>query len=384
MKRLPAALSTLLLLTTLASAQQDIRNPAINTESEQGSLLSQAGTAEDDATRTRLLETFVEKFSDDSAIGYAYLQLQGLYLAAGDFDKTIEYGKKLLETVPDDVEILQNLTKGYEGKQDFDALLPHLIETKPYAEKETQLAEPEFEDEVEAWQGRIDYSKGVLQYIEYSLYTSALKITDPATKIAYMDAIREHYPEGQYAKQLDDFYIQAYQQLGDAQNMFAAMERAVQANPMNEFYLFTLAESAARQAQYDKSTGYAEQLLQAMQQKAKPENQTEEDWIKHKTLFSAYGDYILGKLTVLQAGEDKQAYRDGRKHLLTTVDPIQEKGGEHYGILAYMLGICYVKLDIGGDNIAQANKWMGISAKEAHLYQDAAKQTLGAIRKAME
>ena len=62
----------------------------------------------------------------------------------------------------------------------------------------------------------------------------------------------------------------------------------------------------------------------------------------------------------------------------------QEKGGEHYGILAYMLGICYVKLDIGGDNIAQANKWMGISAKEAHPYQGEARKTLSAIRKAME
>ena len=382
MKRLPALLLMCLLTTNLALAQGDIRNPTINTETEQGDLLSQAGQTEDDATRIRLLEAFVQKHSGDDAIGYVYLQLQGLHLAAGNFDKVIEYGKKLLAIVPGDVEVRQNLTKGYEGKQDFGALLPHLIETKPLAEKETQLPEPEFKDEVEAWQARIDYSKGVLQYIEYSLYTSVLKITDPAKKIEYMDALKKHYPEGQYANTLDDFYVQAYQQLGDAEKMLAAMEAVVQADPTNEYYLFTLAESGARQAQYDKSKGYAEQLIQAMAQKSKPDNLTEEDWVKHNALFTAYGNYILGKLTVLQAGENKQAYRDGRKVLLDTVAPIKEKGGEHYGILAYMLGICYVKLDVGGDNIAQASNWMGISAKEAHPYQGEAQKTLDAIRQA--
>ena len=109
------------------------------------------------------------------------------------------------------MEVRHNLTKGYEGKQDWDALLPHLIETKPYAEKDTQAPEPEYEDEVEAWKAKIDYAKGVIQYIEYSLYTSVLKITDPQQKIAYFGALREHYPEGQYAKQAPDYLVQAYQ-----------------------------------------------------------------------------------------------------------------------------------------------------------------------------
>ena len=383
MKKLSVALSIFLMMSTLAFAQVDIRNPSIDTETEQGSLITQAGTAEDDATRMQLLETFVEKYPDHSAINYVYLQLQGLHLAAGNFDKVIQYGKKLLEVVPGDVEIRQNLTKGYEGKQDFDSLLPHLLETKPYAEKDTKLPEPEYEDEVEAWQAQIDYAKGVLQYIEYSLYTSLLKITDPAKKLEYMAALKEHYPEGQYAGTLDDMYVQVYQQQGDVEKMLAAMEAAVQKNPGNEGYLFTLAESAVRQQQHDKAKGYAEQLIQAMDQKAKPENQTEEEWTKHKDLFTAYGNYILGKVTVLQA-TNAQGFRNGRKVLLTTVKPIQERGGEHYGILAYMLGICYVKLDIGGDNIAQASKWMGIAAKEANPYQGEAKKTLGAIRAATQ
>ncbi len=383
MKRLPAALTIFLLTCTLAFAQVDIRNPSIDTETEQGALITQAGTAEDNATRTQLLETFVEKYSDHAAINYVYLQLQGLHLPAGNFDKVITYGRKLLQVVPGDVEIRQNLTKAYEGKQDFGSLLPHLVETKPYAEKDTKLAEPEYEDEVEAWQAQIDYAKGVLQYIEYSIYTSLLKITDPAKKLEYMAALKEHYPEGKYAGSLGDMYVQIYQQQGDVEKMLAAMEASLESNPGNEGYVFTLAESATRQQQHDKAKGYAEQLVQLMGQKAKPENQTEEEWTKHKDLFTAYGTYILGKVTVLQA-TNAQGFRDGRKILLTTVAPIQEQGGEHYGLLSYMLGICYVKLDIGGDNIAQATKWMGIAAKEANPYSGEAQKTLGAIRAATQ
>ena len=385
MKRLAVALSLLCWMSGLALGQEpDIRNPTINSESEEGALITQAGMSEDPAEKIQLLETFVERYGEDSAVGYAYLQLQGLYLPQNNFDKVIDLGKKLLAIVPGDVEVRHNITKGYEGKQDWDALLPHVIETKPFAEKDSNAPEPEYEDEVEAWQSKIDYAKGVIQYIEYSLYTSALKITDPRKKVEYLNALREHYPEGQYAKGTPDYYVQAYQQLGDFPKMLEEMEKSIALNPNNEGYLFTLADSYAGQGQPDKAKGYAEQLLQVIAAKPMPDGQTPEGWAKHQGLFTAYGNYVLGKLQVIQAGDSKQAFRDARKLLLTTEDPLKEAGGQVWGSLAYFLGICYVKLDIAGDNIAVATKWMKIAAEIANPYQGQAQNTLAAIRKAQE
>ena len=386
MKRLAVALLLLCLVGGIVPAQDpiDIRNPAINSESEQGALITQAGMAEDPAEKIKLLETFVSRYPDNAVIGYVYLQLQGFHLPQNNFDKVVEYGTKLLEIVPADVEVRHNLTKGYEGKQDWDALLPHLLATKPFSEKDTKTPEPEYEDEVEAWQAKIDYGKGVIQYIEYSLYTSALKITDPKKKTEYFAALREYYPEGQYAKQAPDYLVQAYQQLGDIPKMLEEMAKSIETNPNNEGYLFTLADSASRQNEYDKSQAYAQQLLQVMAEKPMPDGQTEEAWAKHKELFATYGNFILGKLIVLQAGDSKPEYREARKVLLTTVDTLTEQGGEIYGTLAYLLGVCYVKLDIGGDNINVAKKWMGIAAETPNPYQQPATQTLAAIRKATE
>ena len=47
-----------------------------------------------------------------------------------------------------------------------------------------------------------------------------------------------------------------------------------------------------------------------------------------------------------------------------------------------MLGFCYVKLDIAGDNIARATFWMKEAAKTPNPTQEQAKQTLAAIEKA--
>ncbi|MCY4535200.1 MAG: hypothetical protein OXB91_07530, partial [Bryobacterales bacterium] len=78
----------------------------------------------------------------------------------------------------------------------------------------------------------------------------------------------------------------------------------------------------------------------------------------------------------------KGAWRTARRHLLQTVDAIKAEGGERYGILSYMLGFCYVKLDIAGDNIAQATRWMSEAARVPNPMQAQAAQTLEAIKAA--
>ena len=95
MKKLPLALVLLGLLGTPAAAQlrEDIRNPSINTESEEGSLINQAILSEDPAEKAKLLEAFVEKYGEHGQIGYVYLQLQGLYVEEKNFPKVLEYGR---------------------------------------------------------------------------------------------------------------------------------------------------------------------------------------------------------------------------------------------------------------------------------------------------
>ena len=201
--------------------------------------------------------------------------------------------------------------------------------------------------------------------------------TDPAKKIQWMDAMLEQYPDSDNVKGLADHYIIAYQQMGDMAGMVSAMEKALEANPGNEQYIQTLAEYALSTKDYDTANARSEELIKLMEEKPAPEGTSAEDWDAGKAKYTAMGNFIIGN-GHFQKGD----WRSARTHLLKTVDTVKAEGGERYGLVSYMLGFCYVKLDIGGDNIAKASFWMTESANTPNPAQAQAQETLAAIKKA--
>jgi tetratricopeptide (TPR) repeat protein len=362
-KPLTALMMTGWLLGAAWAQAPDIRNPDIG-EDPQGQMLTDAGISEDTAQKITILSTFVERYASDANIGYAYFQLQILNLEAQDFAKAAQFSEKLLAIVPNDLEVRHNAIRAYEGAGVWDKLLPLLIETKPMAEKQGD-----------------EYAQGVLQYLEYSLITSVFKITDPKVKLSFLGALRKDYPNGQYANSpaAVDAYVLASQQLGQMDNAIPIMQAALDASPdnPNEAYLYMMAEHALGKREDAKAKALGQRLVDVMPKKAKPDNVSAEQWEQQKGLFTAYGYFVLGRLSAMT--ED---YKTARDHLTKAVGPMEKQGGQPYGTLAYFLGICYVKLDVAGDNIPQATKWMGAAAQTENPFQAEAKKTLAAIKQA--
>ena len=118
-----------------AEEYYDLRDVDIDVDEEQGALVQEALDSNSSDEKIRLLESFVEQYPEDYLVDYVHLLLQGVYLEKQNWADSVKYGKLLVEMVPDDLEVLHNLTKGLEGTQDWAALLPHLLETKSYAGK---------------------------------------------------------------------------------------------------------------------------------------------------------------------------------------------------------------------------------------------------------
>jgi hypothetical protein len=157
------------------------------------------------------------------------------------------------------------------------------------------------------------------------------------------------------------------------------MQAALDANPgsPNEGYLYTMAEYYVDKRDGAKVKELGEKLIDTMAKKPKPDNVPAEQWEDTKKLFTALAHYALGRQLA-----NAENYRDARQHLLDAVEPMQKAGGARYGILAFYLGICYVKLDVGGDNIPAATKWMTVAAQTENPFQAEAKKTLAAIKQA--
>src|SRR5688572_19890391 len=68
----------------------------INTETEEGKVLQAIGTEADAARKMQLMEEFVTKFPKHEGAGWVLSQLQPAYAKAGNFDKALEAGEKLV------------------------------------------------------------------------------------------------------------------------------------------------------------------------------------------------------------------------------------------------------------------------------------------------
>ena len=364
----------------------DIRDADIDPGEDEGGLVQEAIESESADEKIELLESFVAQYPEHYLIDYVRFLLQGLHLEKENWAKSAEHGKSIVEIVPDDLEILHNLTKALEGAQDWAGLLPHLLSTKVEAEKAAgqQPFEDASEEEMEAWKGQIDYAQGIVDYVEYSLFTASYKQTDAATKLKYLDTLLEQYPDGKYVAQAYDQIVMAARQSGDMAKMTQAMKASLENDDMNAEYLYTLAEASLGSQQVVEARGYAQRLLEVLASQPKPENVGEEDWAAHKTRFAGYGNLIMGKILVVEAADkNKDKFREARTHLLEAVDSIKAQGGANYQALSYFLGLCYVKLDVGGDNIDKALFWMDAAAKTDGPLKAQAQQAVTGIQAAI-
>ncbi len=361
-----------------AQAPLEIRNIEIDSQSPEGAVLTEAGIVEEPAERVAILEGFLNDYPESTYLGYVLLQLQGLFTRAQQWEQAASVGERLLQYVPADLEVRHNQNQALLNAQQWPKLLEALAATKPLADKEAVAPEPDdpTDDEAALHQSSLDYANGVSQYTEWAINVGMTQ-SPPAQQVHFMDKLKELFPESQYAVGIENKYVIAYQQAGDIPGMVNAMESALAISPGNEQYIYTLAEFALGQQDHEAANARSEQLIKLMEEKPAPEGISAEDWEATKQKFTALGNYVMG------TGHFQQgAWRTSRRHLLQTVDSIKAEGGERYGILSYMLGFCYVKLDIAGDNIAQATRWMSEAARVPNPMQAQAAQTLEAIKAA--
>lgn len=378
MKRTPALAVLLLTLTWLLPAQDgpNIRSPDINTATPVGQLLAQAGLAESAEERIPILEKAAAEHPGSEYEGYILYQLMTAYNETQQHDQTVEAGRKLMAIVPNDLEVRHTVNQALFSGGKYDQLIEPLGETKPLAEKQAAAEVPP-DDETAAFNKQ--YAEGVVQWLEWATNAAMTQQTDPLKKVGWMDLLRERYPDSQYSQNLEQNYVMAYQAAGDQDKVLEWMEKAVDAGQGDEAYLYNMAESVYG-TDRERSRAYAQRMLEMLEATGEGprEGMTPEQWAAHKDKYTAYAEFVIGRTYV--AENTKDAYRTGRSHLLKSVDFLKEEGGQRYHILAYFLGVCYVQLDIQGDNIKQATYWMGQAASTDGPFKAQAAETLQKIK----
>lgn len=370
MRRLTLLLPLFLSAYGLCWAQVDFRQPDAAGSVEERNLIVTAAQIADPVERVAVLDEFITQHPDSPNRPFALYNILISGKDAGRHEKTLEAGMQLLEWAPNDLEVRHRVNEAYVGLERWDELAPSIDLTKPLAK--VQATEDGFPGE---------YASGVLDWLAWAANMAFVDETELEKQIGWLDLIRTEYPESEYAQNMYGRYIESYEQAGDRANALAWIEKAIEAGVEDESFRYRLAEDALGKQDFEAAQAHAEKALEILSAKPQPEGMDDEQWAAHKARMTAYAHFAAGRALVGKGTKD--AYGSGRTHLLESVDFLKAEDAERYNMLAYYLGVCYVQLDVAGDNVAEALEWMTEAANTPGPLQEQAKADLEKIRAAI-
>jgi hypothetical protein len=352
------------------------RQLAVETNSPEGKQMAAIEHEIDAAKKRAMLEEFAANFSKQPISGWAYTQLQTLYLQGQQYDKVIEAGQATLAVDPDNLEASYNNLKAAEAKSDFDGIAKWSSDTSKIARKQEQSANAADS----SGKARADYAKQVDTYTEYAVYAASLKATEAPKIIALVESLEQRNPQSPYLSQAYGRYLNALRESGQADKAGAAAERQLQRDPNSEDALLVAAGFNMQEKQDQKAATYAGKLIQVMQAKSKPDGMSDADWEKKKATTLGLGYWIQGV-----SSSNLHQYGDADKALRQAL-PLIKDNPEVLGIGLFHLGLSDYQLGKSTKSrilIQQALKYSQQSAAIKSPLQAQAQNNVAAIKKAL-
>jgi tetratricopeptide (TPR) repeat protein len=311
----------------------------INSSTPDGKALQVILQENDQAKKLALMEQYLSQYADkQEATGWVLSQMQLLYQKAGDYDKAIATGEKLLAIDPDDIDAAYGNLKSAEGKKDVDGILKWSAQTSQIARKVMKSPKPENADPDE-WKQAVDYATQVNTYTEYALYLAALQSSEPQKIILLTETLEQRNPQSQYIPQLMEKYAAASRQVNALPKAVAFGERAFARNQFNGDMLLAMSDYCMQQKQLDKALIYSSKAVEIMDSQPKPEGFSDADWEKKKASIIGLGNWMSGVTLSTQnkyAPADK-ALRAALPYIKNN-DQLMAGALFHLGLVNYKMG----------------------------------------------
>jgi hypothetical protein len=364
-------LRTCVILLALAAQALGQRHKIeeINAEKPDGKLLQQIMQENEAAKRTALLEQFTGEFAQSKDLPWVLEQLQAAYTKAGDADKTIAAGDKLLALDPDDPEAGLQSLKAAETRKDPALIKKYAVAASAAAGKMAAAPQPKDADEAANWKASVEYAKQVRGYAEYALYRAAIESRDPKATIDLAEALRKQSPSSEYAGKVSDQLFIAYRQANENAKALALAEQVLATSQTNEDMLLVAADSYAQQKKEPaKVHAYTAKVVEIMAAKPKPEGVADSDWQARKNLMTGLAHYMNGKLYYT---ENNFARADAE---LRTALPLVESNPAIKPEVLFLLGYANYQLKKPQD---AANYYKACAAIKSQFQAPAAKSLQG-------
>jgi len=228
---------------------------------------------------------------------------------------------------------------------------------------------PQGEDEKEAWSSGIAHAKGIGQYAEYALFSTAIESPAPIL-VDLIITLEEESPKSQYLDRAYGPYLVALTQTGAGSKVPTIAEKALAHFPENEDLLLVLADNAVNRKQTDRALNYANRLTAALVKHSKPEGTPAAQWERKRNAGLGRGYWIAGMIY----GERNQCAAADKNlsaalPLIQGDQPMMGPALFYLGMANYQLG----KMTLNKAKVLEAAKFSEQSAGIESAFADQAR-----------
>lgn len=251
------------------------------------------------------------------------------YFNAKNYDKTIEYGEKVLATNPDDAETLAAVVNAAAEKKDYARVMQYA----PNVAKALKTA------------GDTDYAKEnrdlaakTMPFIEYQGFQAVTQTTDPAQQVSYAQTFLKTMPNSQYAPQIRQAAAVALGKMSQ-QAASTAGEAFLATDPDSVPVLLTLAGMYAekgRGASLNRGVAHARHAIELLKAQTPPAN-APADWEANRKANIGLAYEHIGFIQMKQENTEASIQSLKTARGLLAGNPTWEP------IVTYRLGFAYAK-----------------------------------------
>ncbi len=304
-----------LLTAGLLRAQQPCPGYSVVVNTPEDQLMLAINGADNPQEQIAALDKFAQEHADSKFLPCVLEYYTTTYLKMKDFDKAIEYGEKDLAGNYQSLNLMLNLLRAYVASTKvsdaaFNVIMkiPDQVKTEVNPARPTGASDADWEKlQQEAAQTANDDRA----YAVYAFFQLLPRLTDPAKRLADLDAFAKAFPEAEtkYAAQINEGYFQAYQMSNQLNKMLESGEKAVAADPNNLVVNNVLAFSYAFAVQppnLGKAESYAKKAVDLAGSMKKPDGVSDEDFAKEKNSQLGMAHLTLGDVAFVRGSKTKK------------------------------------------------------------------------------
>jgi tetratricopeptide (TPR) repeat protein len=277
----------------------EVKKPRVGKDTPEGTFLELVSLEANSAKKIALLEQFLVIFPacDPTITVWVYGELQDRYRKAGNLDKALAAGEKILTLDRDNMEIAEVNRAIAEKKGDAELVNKWLAEIEKIAERVAKSALPTDPEEMKVAQERMGHAQQFVAHADYDEFSKALQNSDPALRIAALETFLKRVPQNPYLEQIEISEFLSYKEIGDFDKTVAAAEKILTHDETREdVLLFMMEANFSRKKDSKRTLALAAKFISRMTVAPPPEGVNEGDWTRAKNKNIGRAHYVTGRI----------------------------------------------------------------------------------------